>query len=96
VLRQINFEKGNISKVQFTLKNDKTHNDENEGENEDQIEQKEGKSEEDKDEDENEDEERAASQSFISSLLVHGNCILPITNYLLPLVYLIFNQPLSS
>lgn len=78
MLRQINFEKGNISKVQFTLKNDKTHNDESEEENEDQNEQKEG--EEDKDEDE--DEERAASQSFISSLLVHGNCLLPTTSCL--------------
>lgn len=92
MLRQINFEKGIISKVQFSLKNDKTHNDENEEGTDDQVEQEEGKSEEGKDE----DEERAASQSFISSLLVHGNCILPITYYLLPPVYLIFNKPLSS
>lgn len=93
MLRQINFEKGNISRVQFSLKNDETYNG-NKEENENQNEQEEGEGS--KDEEEDEDEERAASQSFISSLLVHGNCLLPTTHYLLPPVYLTFNQPLST
>ena len=85
MLRQINFEKKNPSKVQFSLKNDTTKMvksgrtiwkgiNENENCKSDIAggEVISNENDNDNDNDEEEDEEQAASRLFILSLLVHG------------------------